>query len=108
MKLSCIILASVIVAAAADDPFVLQFPDLPGLLTAEGYSGGILGHGYDPLLGEARASIVPATYNHYDGGENLFQDPLTEQIFKYPDSVLVAAYSQTSSVTVSCRCRSTA
>jgi hypothetical protein len=101
MRAFCGVLASVVVAAIADDPFVLQFPDLPGLLTAEGYSGGILGHGYDPLLGESRAAITPPTFTHYDGGANLFQDPLTEQIFKYPDSILVAAYSQTSSVTVS-------
>jgi hypothetical protein len=84
-----------------NDPYVLQFPCLPGLLTAQGAQGGLLGHGYDPLLSETRSIIVPPSYTHYDGSMNLFQDPLSQQIFKVPDQIVVAADSETTEVQVS-------
>lgn len=89
------------ISQSGNDPGVLVYPTLPGLMTAQGYSGGVLGSGYDPLLGEVRQAIIPPSYTHYGGSTNVFMDPITEQFFKYPDSIIVAADSETSSVTVS-------
>ena len=87
------------ISQSGNDPAVLVYPTLPGLMTAQGYSGGVLGSGYDPLLGEVRQAIIPPSYTHYGGSTNVFMDPITEQLFKYPDSIIVAADSETTSVT---------
>ena len=77
------LMVAVAVAASEENPL------LPGLVAAAGSAGGVMLRGYDPMLGESRASV--ASFNFENLTEpNVWTEPESVKTFSVPDEIHVS------------------